>query len=108
MASYEGMLKVEKSELGDSGSRIKSAAQAMMSGIGDADRRIRTLDVNWSGSSNTAFMPNFSGLVNRARELAEGLVRLGKEVTRIGENYSEHDSVPLAFEFNDPAAGIEN
>ena len=108
MATYEGVLKVEKAELAQSGSQIKSAAQAMMSGVSDAQRRINTLDVNWSGASNTAYMPNFSGLVARAQELAEGLVRLGGELTRIGENYADQDSVPLAFEFNDPSGGLEH
>lgn len=108
MAAYEGILKVEKAELAQSGSQIKSAAQGMMGGVGDAQRRINTLDAVWMGASNNAFMPNFGGLVRRAQELAEGLVRLGNEVTRIGEQYADQDSVPLAFEFNDPSIGLES
>ncbi|MCD4672696.1 MAG: WXG100 family type VII secretion target [Anaerolineaceae bacterium] len=108
MSTYSGILKVEKAELAQSGQQIKSAAQGMMGGVSDAQRRINALDTVWSGASNNAFMPNFGGLVRRAQELAEGLVRLGNEVTRIGENYADQDSVPLAFEFSDPGSGLEN
>jgi WXG100 family type VII secretion target len=108
MASFEGILKVEKAELGQSGQQIKSAAQGMIGGVSDAQRRISALDTVWTGASNNAFMPNFSGLVRRAQELAEGLVRLGNEVNRIGENYADQDSVPLAFEFIDSGTGLEN
>jgi WXG100 family type VII secretion target len=108
MTSYSGILKVEKSELAQSGNQICNAAQEMMGGIGEAQRRINALDMNWSGASNNAYMPNFGGLVRRAEELAEGLIRLGKEVTRIGEQYEEQDSVPLAFEFTDPGTGLVN
>ena len=108
MTTYEGILKVKKAELQDAGSQIKAGAQAMIGGIGDAQRRINTLDVGWAGASNNAFMPNFGGLVHRAQEMAEGLVRLGNQVGRIGEHYEDQDAVPLAFEFNDPAGGLES
>jgi WXG100 family type VII secretion target len=107
MSTYSGMLKVEKSELAQSGTQICNAAQEMSGGIGEAQRRINALDMNWSGASNNAYMPNFGGLVRRAEELAQGLIRLGKEITRIGEQYEEQDSVSLAFEFTDPGSGLE-
>lgn len=108
MSTYSGILKVEKSELAQSGTQIGNAAQEMLGGIGEAQRRINALDLNWCGASNTAYMPNFSGLVHRAEELAQGLIRLGKEITRIGEQYEEQDAVPLAFEFTDPGSRLLN
>jgi WXG100 family type VII secretion target len=106
MSTYSGVLKVEKAELSQTGQIIRSAAQEMLGGVGEAQRRINALDLNWSGHANLAYMPNFSGLVHRAEELAQGLIRLGNEVARIGEQYHEQDAVPLAFEFVDPGRGL--
>jgi WXG100 family type VII secretion target len=94
------VLRVERTELENTGMLITSAARGIGEAIADAARRINALDGNWTGMSNEKFMPEFNQSRTRAAAVSDGLTRLGKNIQEIGGNYETADNVPLEFDMN--------
>jgi uncharacterized protein YukE len=91
-------LRVERTELENTGMLITSSASGMRETIAEAARRINALDVNWQGMANQQFMPEFNQSRTRASAVADGLTRLGCSLQEVGLTYDEADTVPIEFD----------
>jgi uncharacterized protein YukE len=100
MPSGNSRLRVERTELENTGMTITSAASLMKESIADAARRIHALDANWEGMSNQNFMPEFNQSRTRAAAVVDGLTRLGGSLQEVGMTYEAADSVPIEFDMN--------
>ena len=100
MPNGNSRLRVERTDLENTGMTITSAASLVRDSIADAARRIYALDANWEGMSNQNFMPEFDQSRIRAAAVADGLIRLGASLQEVGMTYETADSVPIEFDLN--------